>query len=159
MNTKMFLSLLAAGSFCVVAPSQAQQSETGKTAGAQGTTKQSSGKANKQGAATTNKAAAKTGKAATTKSASEQRLEVVLGSMGVSPTKLNASAGSIVLEITNNSDKPHKMVLEGGTMKKVSADVAVGGTGKLTGDFDAGNYTLRCQMGGHMESGAKLTIQ
>ncbi len=159
MNTKMFLSLLAAGSFCVVAPAQAQETKTGKTAGAQAATKQTAGKANKQAQATSNKAADKTGKAGAKPSGPQQKVEVVIGSMGVSPTAINVSAGSVVLDITNTSDKPHKIVLEGGTMKKVDANVPVGGSGNIVGDLEPGTYTLRCQLSGHMESGAKLTVK
>jgi plastocyanin len=159
MNTKMFLSLLAAGSFCVVAPAQAQQTESKKTAGAQTATKQTAGKANKQAAGTSTKAADKTAKAGAKPSGQQHKVDVVIGSMSLSPNKLDVPAGSVMVDIRNNSEKPHLMVLEGGTMKKVEANVAVGGSGSITGVLEPGTYTLRCQMGGHMESGAKLTVK
>jgi plastocyanin len=160
MNTKMFLSLLAAGSFCVVAPAQAQQqTPTGKTSGAQPATKQTAGKASKQAPAASNKATGKTANAGAKPSGPQQKVELVMGSTGLSPTAINVSAGSVVLNIRNNSDKPHKIVLEGGTMKKVEAPVSVAGSGNITGDLTPGTYRLSCQLGGHMESAAKVTVK
>jgi plastocyanin len=159
MNTKMFLTLLAAGSVCVVAPVQAQQTKAEKTSGGQSATKQAAGKANKQAPAASNKAADKTGKAGAKASGQQHKVDVVIGSMSLSPTKMEVPAGSVQLDIRNNSEKPHLMVLEGGTMKKVDANVSVGGSGSIAGVLEPGTYTLRCQMSGHMESGAKLTVK
>ena len=159
MNTKMFLSLLAAGSFCVVAPAQAQQPYAGTTGGAQGTTKQTSGNANKQADATSNKAADKTGKAGAKASGPQQKMEMIMGMSGLTPPKSTVSAGTVVLSVRNSSDKPHKVVLEGGTLKKISVNLNMNSVGTIDGVLEPGTYTVSCQTSGHHESSAKLTVK
>jgi plastocyanin len=157
MKTKIFLSLIAAGAFCVVAPAQAQQTAAEKTAAGGATKKPAVNE--KQGAATTKTSSDKSGKAASNAGGAQQNVEVVIGSTGLSPSKINLSAGNVVIGVKNASDKPHKVVLQGGTLKKSDVSLKINATGTMQAALTPGTYTVSCGTSGHNESSAKLIVQ
>jgi hypothetical protein len=159
MKTKMFLGVLLVGSFCVAVPAQAQSTPSGNAAETKGATGKTSGKAQQQGAATTGKSAGKSGNGDAKAKGPEQKRDLNMGGSGLSPSKIEVSSGRVVLNVRNSSDKPHKMVLEGGTIKKVSVDMNINANATIDGDLPPGAYTLRCQTGGHHESSTKVTVK
>ena len=159
MNTKMFLSLLAATSFCLVAPAHAAETAGEETAEAVDATKKTTKRVAKEAANTTKDAANKVGNTITKATGPEQKVDVNIGSTGVTLAQSSIPAGPTLFSVLNHSEKPHKIAFEGGSLKKTEVDVAVNKIGKVQMNIPAGTYKIRCNTSGHHESTAKLTVK
>ncbi len=158
MNMKMFLSVLAAGAFCVVNPAQAQQSKTSNTTGDRGATNTSSAKAGKQTATTSKKAADRGLNAGSTASGPQQKIDVVIGST-ISPSKVDLAPGRFLVNVKNVSDKQHKIVFQGGAAEKIELNLRLNASGTMEGSLTPGSYRITCETSGHNESSTKITVK
>lgn len=68
-----------------------------------------------------------------------------------------ASAGEVVIHITNEGVLPHNVVVEeAGDATVVEASGGASETGSV--DLDRGTYTLYCDIVGHREAGMEATL-
>jgi len=80
------------------------------------------------------------------------------GAPAFDTTSLEAPAGEITINLTNDSDVPHNVAIDG--MDVVSETVA-GGNASVTVTLEPGEYTYFCAVPGHREAGMEgtLTVQ
>lgn len=159
MNTKTFCSLLVAVSFCVVAPLHAQETAGEKASEAWDTTKKTTKKAAKEVASTTKKAVNKVENAVSKPAAAQQKIEVNVSTSAIDiPNTL--SAGPMLFTIRNNTEKPHKIAFEGGSLKNVVVDLGPSRSGKAEVTMPAGTYKVHCAIKDHFgEPTARLTVK
>jgi plastocyanin len=73
-------------------------------------------------------------------------------------SSLEASAGSVSIDYTNDSGLPHNVTLEGGGADGEATDTITEGDTNLTVDLEAGEYTFYCSVDGHREQGMEGTL-
>jgi plastocyanin len=80
------------------------------------------------------------------------------GSLAFEEDSAEATAGTVTVELTNDSSVPHDVQIEG-------PDGDLGGTEEVTGgsttadvELDAGEYTFYCSVPGHREAGMEGTL-
>ena len=159
MKTKMFVSLLAAVSLCVVVPATAQEKSSGKTATASDTTTKTTKAGTSKAAATRQETSSKGQKADGKASGPTQNVDVNIAGTGVSLPISSISAGRVIFTVLNQSEKPHKIGIEGGTLKNIEVSVPMNTSGKVEVTLTPGTYKLRCTIKEHHESSAKLTVK
>jgi plastocyanin len=79
------------------------------------------------------------------------------GSLEWAPTQLNATAGSVTIELDNPSSTPHNVEVEGGGVDEVS-DTITESTASVTVDLQAGEYIYYCNVPGHQDAGMEGTL-
>jgi plastocyanin len=73
-------------------------------------------------------------------------------------TSLEASAGEVTIDYTNDSGLPHNVTLEGGGADGEATDTITEGSASLTADLAAGEYTFFCSVDDHREDGMEGTL-
>lgn len=73
-------------------------------------------------------------------------------------SSVEASAGSVSIDYTNDSGLPHNVTLEGGGADGEATDTITEGDTSLTVDLEAGEYTFFCSVDGHREQGMEGTL-
>jgi plastocyanin len=73
-------------------------------------------------------------------------------------SSVEASAGSVSIEYTNDSGLPHNVTLEGGSADGEATDTITEGDTSLTVDLEAGEYTFFCSVDGHRDQGMEGTL-
>jgi plastocyanin len=76
------------------------------------------------------------------------------GAISWEPTDLSASAGSVTIELVNDSDIPHAVEIEG----QGESETVTGANTELTVDLEAGEYTFYCPVGDHRAQGMEGTL-
>ena len=71
---------------------------------------------------------------------------------------LEATAGSVTIEMENPSPLPHNVALKGGGVDEKGDVVNEGETSTVTADLKAGSYTFYCSVPGHEAGGMKGTL-
>jgi plastocyanin len=81
------------------------------------------------------------------------------GALKFDKKTLNAKAGTVTINFTNQSSTPHAVAVEGSGLDKVGQTIT-GGKNSLTVDLKAGTYTFYCPVDGHRAAGmeGKLTV-
>jgi plastocyanin len=79
------------------------------------------------------------------------------GSLEWAPTQLNATAGSVTIELDNPSSTPHNVEVEGGGVEEVS-DTITESTASVTVDLQPGEYIYYCNVPGHQDAGMEGTL-
>jgi plastocyanin len=79
------------------------------------------------------------------------------GALKFDKTKLNAKAGSVTIDFTNDSKIPHAVAVEGNGIDKDGKTIT-GGKNSLTVDLKPGTYEFYCPVDGHKEAGMKGTL-
>ena len=83
------------------------------------------------------------------------------GDLAYEEDSATATAGAVTVELTNDSDVPHDVQIEG-------PDGNIGGTDETTGgsvtgevELESGEYTFYCSVPGHREAGMEgpLTVE
>ncbi len=70
-----------------------------------------------------------------------------------------AAAGTVTIEMKNDSPVPHNIAVEGnGVQSDVSDTEQNGGTADITVDLPAGEYTYYCDIPGHRQAGMVGTL-
>jgi plastocyanin len=79
------------------------------------------------------------------------------GAIAWEPGDLSASAGSVTINLVNDSDIPHAVEIEG----KGESKTVTGSSTELTVDLEAGEYTYYCPVDDHRAEGMEgtLTVQ
>jgi plastocyanin len=79
------------------------------------------------------------------------------GSISWEPAELSAPAGSVTINLVNESDVPHAVEVEGNGVEEESETITAGET-ELTVDLEAGEYTFYCPVGQHRQNGMEGTL-
>jgi hypothetical protein len=159
MNTKTFFSLLAATSFCVVAPVHAaQETASEKTSDAWDATKRTTKKVANTVANTTKQAANKV-ENAVKPSGPVQQIDVNLGNTGANLSKTTVAAGRVKFQVMDNTELSHKISITGGSLKGADIDVSPNRSGAAEVDLAPGTYIVGCTLKDHKEAKARLTVK
>ena len=73
-------------------------------------------------------------------------------------TSLEAAAGEVTIEYTNDSGLPHNVTLEGGSADGEATETITEGNTSLTVDLEAGEYTFYCSVESHRDAGMEGTL-
>jgi plastocyanin len=81
------------------------------------------------------------------------------GNLAFEQTEAEATAGSVTVELTNDSSVPHDVQIEGpdGDLGGTET-ISDGDTAEVTVDLEAGDYTFYCSVPGHREAGMEGTL-
>ncbi len=79
------------------------------------------------------------------------------GALAFDTTSLEAPAGSVTIELTNDSSVAHNVKVEGNGVEEQS-DTVSDGTTSVTVDVEPGTYEFYCAVPGHREAGMEGTL-
>jgi plastocyanin len=79
------------------------------------------------------------------------------GEISWEPGELSAAAGSVTINLVNESDVPHAVEVEGNGVEEESETIT-GSETELTVDLEAGEYTFYCPVGQHRQNGMEGTL-
>ena len=82
------------------------------------------------------------------------------GNISWEPGELSAAAGSVTIQLVNESSVPHAVEVEGNGVEEESETVT-GAETELSVDLEPGTYTFYCPVGQHRQNGMEgtLTVQ
>ena len=80
------------------------------------------------------------------------------GALKFDPTTLEASAGQVTIDFTNDSSVPHNVTIEGNGIEEVASDTVTGDKSSVSADLPAGTYTFYCSVDGHKAAGMEGTL-
>jgi plastocyanin len=80
------------------------------------------------------------------------------GELAFAQDSLEAPAGEVTFEFTNDSSTPHDFVIEDDSGEIARTDVITGDTTTTSADLQAGDYTFFCSVDGHREAGMEGTL-
>ena len=80
------------------------------------------------------------------------------GALAFEEDSAEASAGSVTVELTNESSTPHDVKIEGPDGDVGGTEVVDGGTASAAVDLEAGEYTFYCSVPGHRDAGMEGTL-
>jgi plastocyanin len=83
------------------------------------------------------------------------------GALKFDQTSLEASAGNVTIDFTNDSSLPHNVTLEGPGVEDEGTDTVTGSSTSVTLDLQPGEYTFFCSVDGHRAAGmeGKLVVK
>jgi plastocyanin len=83
------------------------------------------------------------------------------GALKFDKTSLEATAGSVTIDFTNDSSLPHDVKLEGPGVDGEGTDTITGSSTSVTLDLQPGDYTFYCSVDGHRAAGmeGKLVVK
>ena len=83
------------------------------------------------------------------------------GALKFDKTSLEATAGSVTIDFTNDSSLPHDVKLQGPGVDGEGTDTITGSSTSVTLDLQAGDYTFYCSVDGHRAAGmeGKLVVK
>jgi plastocyanin len=83
------------------------------------------------------------------------------GALEFDKTSLEASAGEITIDFTNDSSLPHDVKIEGNGVEGEGTETVTGESTSATVDLEPGTYTFYCSVDGHRAAGMEgtLTVQ
>ncbi|MBN1529456.1 MAG: cupredoxin domain-containing protein [Thermoleophilaceae bacterium] len=80
------------------------------------------------------------------------------GALRFDKSSLTADAGSVTIDMKNDSEIPHDVAIEGNGVDEKGKDVTGGGTSTVTADLEPGQYTFYCAVPGHKQAGMEGTL-
>ena len=80
------------------------------------------------------------------------------GALAFDKTTLDAPAGTVTIELTNDSSVPHNVEVEGSGVEAKSDTVTGETTSVTVEDSSAGTYDFYCAVPGHREGGMEGTL-
>ena len=82
------------------------------------------------------------------------------GDLAFEESSATATAGTVTIELTNESSTPHDVQIEGPDGDLGGTDEVTGGSTTAEVDLEAGDYTFYCSVPGHREAGMEgdLTV-
>jgi plastocyanin len=83
------------------------------------------------------------------------------GALKFDKDTLEAKAGKVTIDLSNPSEVPHAIEVEGNGVEGKGEVVTKGGSSKVTLDLKPGSYEYYCPVGNHKAAGmeGKLTVQ
>jgi plastocyanin len=80
------------------------------------------------------------------------------GALKFEETSVEATAGSVTIDFTNDSPLSHDVKIEGNGVNGEGTDTVTGGSTSATVDLEAGTYTFYCSVDGHRAAGMEGTL-
>jgi plastocyanin len=80
------------------------------------------------------------------------------GALAYDQTELSAAPGTVSIVLTNDSDVPHNVSIEGNGVDVEGEVFQGGGTRTTTADLTAGEYVFYCSVPGHRDAGMEGTL-
>jgi plastocyanin len=80
------------------------------------------------------------------------------GALKFDTTSLEATAGKVTIDFTNDSSLPHNVKLEGPGVEDEGTDTVTGSSTSVTLDLQPGTYTFFCSVDGHRAAGMEGTL-
>ena len=80
------------------------------------------------------------------------------GALKFDKSSLSAKAGKLTVVMSNPSDLPHAIEIDGNGIEIKGQTVNKGGTSKASGDLKAGTYEFYCPVDSHKQAGMKGTL-
>jgi manganese oxidase len=94
--------------------------------------------------------------AASSAAAGDQTIEVTLGDLFIEPKQLEAKAGAVIFEVTNDGQTEHNFAIEGHGATEM---IPPGETATLqVPSLEAGEYRVICEVAGHAGGGMAATL-
>jgi plastocyanin len=83
------------------------------------------------------------------------------GALKFDTTSLEASAGKVTIDFTNDSSLQHNVTLDGPGVEDEGTDTITGSSTSVTLDLQPGEYTFYCSVDGHRAAGmeGKLVVK
>ena len=83
------------------------------------------------------------------------------GALKFDKTSLEATAGNVTIDFTNDSSLPHNVKLDGPGVEDEGTDTITGSSTSVTLDLQPGEYTFYCSVDGHRAAGmeGKLVVK
>jgi plastocyanin len=83
------------------------------------------------------------------------------GALKFDQTSLEASAGNVTIDFTNDSSLQHNVTLDGPGVEDEGTDTVTGSSTSATLDLQPGEYTFYCSVDGHRAAGmeGKLVVK
>ena len=79
------------------------------------------------------------------------------GALKFDKSQLTAKSGKVTINLTNSSQTPHAVAVEGNGVDK-DGQTVTGGSTSLTVDLKPGKYEFYCPVPGHKQAGMKGTL-
>jgi plastocyanin len=79
------------------------------------------------------------------------------GEISWEPGELSAPAGTVTINLVNESDVPHAVEVEGNGVEE-ETETVTGGEVELSIDLEPGEYTYYCPVGQHRQNGMEGTL-
>lgn len=81
------------------------------------------------------------------------------GALKFDKTSLEAPAGNVTIDFTNDASIPHNVTVEGNGVEDEATDTITQSTATLElSDLQAGTYTFYCSVGNHRQAGMEGTL-
>ena len=80
------------------------------------------------------------------------------GALKFDTTSLEATAGKVTIDFTNDSSISHDVKIEGNGVSEEGTDQVTGGSTSATLDLQPGTYTFFCSVDGHRAAGMEGTL-
>ena len=80
------------------------------------------------------------------------------GALKFDTTSLEAKAGKVTIDFTNDSSLPHNVTIDGPGVEDEGTDTIKGSTANVTLDLKPGKYTFYCSVDGHRAAGMEGTL-
>jgi plastocyanin len=80
------------------------------------------------------------------------------GALKFDTTSLEAKAGKVTIDFTNDSSLPHNVTIDGPGVEDEGTDTIKGSTANITLDLKPGKYTFYCSVDGHRAAGMEGTL-
>jgi plastocyanin len=80
------------------------------------------------------------------------------GALKFDTTSLEATAGKVTIDFTNDSSISHDVKVEGNGISGEGTDQVTGGSASATLDLKPGTYTFFCSVDGHRAAGMEGTL-
>lgn len=78
----------------------------------------------------------------------------------IEPTDVEVVGPTVTIDVTNDGPTPHNLTVRdaAGEVLMGTEDLSVGDTATITGELDAGEYTIFCALPGHESLGMSGTL-
>jgi plastocyanin len=80
------------------------------------------------------------------------------GALKFEQTSVEATAGSVTIDFTNDSSLSHDVKIEGNGVSGEGTDQVTGGSTSATVDLQPGTYAFYCSVDGHRAAGMEGTL-
>jgi plastocyanin len=83
------------------------------------------------------------------------------GALKFDQSSLEANAGKVTIDFTNDSSLPHNVTVDGPGVEDEGTDTVTGSSTSVTLDLQPGEYTFYCSVDGHRAAGmeGKLVVK
>ena len=91
---------------------------------------------------------------------SAEALTVSVADFMIDPSDVEVAGSTITIDVTNDGPTPHNLSIRDadGAVLLATSDLSVGGMETISGELEAGDYTIFCALPGHESLGMSGTL-